>query len=68
MKRLIATIILAVIAMTIAGCDFTYEHYGHGHHHGPGPIVVVRPPVYGHGPHGYPRPYGPPPGRHGRGH
>lgn len=65
MKRLIATIILAIIVMTIAGCDFTYEHYSHGHHHGPGPIVVTRGPVYGPPPH-WRGPRGPYPGRHWR--
>ena len=66
MKRLIATIILAIIVIAIAGCDFTYEHYGHRRGHGHGPIVVTRPPVYRHGPHGRHIPPGPPPGRHGR--
>ena len=66
MKRLIATIILAIIAIAIAGCDFTYQHYGRHRGHGHGPIVVTRPPVYRHGPHGYPGPPGHYPGRHSR--
>jgi len=40
MKRLIATIILAIIAMTIAGCDFTYHHVAH-RHHGPAPRAII---------------------------
>ena len=68
MKRLIATIILAIIAITLAGCDFTYHHPGYRHGHGHGAVIVTQP---RHAPyaHGYPR--GPRggghyPGRHGR--
>jgi len=69
MKRLIATIILAIIAMTIAGCDFTYHHVAH-RHHGPAPraIIVTRPPVYWHGPHVRHIPPGHYPHRHWRRH
>ena len=70
MKRLIATIILAIIAIAIAGCDFTYHHPGYHHGYGHGVVIVTRPPVYRHGHHGYHGPpgrgYGHYPGRHSR--
>ena len=66
MKRLIATIILAIIGIAIAGCDFTYQDVGYHHGHGHGAVIVTRPPVYRHGPHGRHRPPGHYPGRHGR--
>lgn len=63
MRRLIATIILAIIGITIAGCDFTYHHPGPHHGYGHGAVIITRPQ---HAPyaHGYPRGYG----RHGGGH
>jgi len=50
MKRLIATIILAIIAIAIAGCDVTYHRVRHHHGHRPRAVIVTRPPVYRHGP------------------
>jgi len=70
MKRLIATIILAIIAIAIAGCDFTYQHVRHHRPrgHAPRAIIVTRAPVYYPPPHGHGHhiPPGHYPGRHGR--
>ena len=68
MKRLIATIILAIIAITLAGCDFSYYHPGYHHGHGHGAVIITRPRhvPYAHGyPHGH-HSRGHYPGRHGR--
>ncbi len=65
MRRLIATIILTIIGISIAGCDFSYYHPGYRHGSGHGAVIVTRPrhvpraPSYGH--HG-----GHYSGRHGR--
>ncbi len=66
MKRLISTIILAIIAIAITGCDFTYQDVGYHHGYGHGAVIVTRPRhgPYAHGHHG--RGYGHYPGRHGR--
>ena len=66
MKRLIVTIILAILAIAIAGGDFTYHEVGYHHGHGHGAVIVTRPrpvwcPPHGHG-HGHR------PGRHWRRH
>jgi hypothetical protein len=66
MRRLIATMILAIIGISIAGCDFNYHpgHHGHGH----GAVIVTRPRHVPY-PHGYPRGHrggGNYPGRHSR--
>jgi len=63
MKRLIATIILAIIGIALAGCDFTYHHPGYRHGHGHGAVIVTRP---RHVPPPPRYPHGRGPGRHGR--
>jgi hypothetical protein len=61
MKRLIATIILAIIAIAIAGCDSNSHHVGHRHGHGP--VIVTRPQPAFSSLYGY---YAHHPGRHSR--
>ncbi|UCF15437.1 MAG: hypothetical protein JSW59_18710 [Phycisphaerales bacterium] len=62
MKQIIVTIILAIIAIAIAGCDVTYHHVRHQHGHHPRAVIVTRPPVYWHGPNVYHRHRGHRPG------
>jgi len=63
MRRLIATIILAIIAIVGAGCDFTYYDPGHHHGHGHGAVIITRP---RHVPPPPRYPHGHRPGRHWR--
>ena len=63
MRRLIATMILAIIGISIAGCDFNYHHPGYRHGNGHGAVIVTRP---RHVPCAPSYPYGHHPGRHGR--
>ncbi len=46
MKRLILTIIIAVLIMPLAGCTIVSHHgrHGHGHPHRHGAIIVTAPP------------------------
>jgi hypothetical protein len=42
MKRLIATILLAILAISLTGCTIVrHRHRGHGH--GPHAVVITRP-------------------------
>ncbi|MHC4433416.1 MAG: hypothetical protein ACYTBS_16375 [Planctomycetota bacterium] len=71
MKRLIVTIILAILAIAIAGCDFTYHEVGYHHGHGHGAVIVTRPVHWGrhYGHHGHRgHGHGNHPGRHWRRH
>ena len=41
MKRLIVTIIVAILTMSVSGCSFVKEYYrGHAHHE----VIVTAPP------------------------
>jgi uncharacterized lipoprotein len=51
MKRLIATIILAIIAIAIAGCGSTSQHAGN--HNGYSPAIFTRPHSAFSAPYGY---------------
>ena len=53
MKRLIATIILATIAIAIAGCDSTSQHVGNRRGHGHGAAIITRPHSVFSPPYGY---------------
>ncbi|MGD8500948.1 MAG: hypothetical protein PVJ86_09890 [Phycisphaerales bacterium] len=58
MKRLIATILLAVLTVSFTGCTIV-SHRHHGHWHGPHPVIITRP---------RPVPIPPPHPRHPHGH
>lgn len=65
MKRLIATIILAIIVMITAGCDITYHEVGFHHGYAPRAVIITRPSPHWHGHH---YPYGHHHGGHWRGY
>ena len=67
MRRLIATIILVIIGIALAGCDFNY-HPGYHHGYGHGAVIITRPgPVHCEPSYPYARRGGShSPGRHGR--